>query len=475
MSAFFASRWTALTCALAALALAGWGHVRRASAAPRPFEPPALRIELDELGGEIARVDHSAMRRAFESACLPDPATLDSIDAVVLRKLLAAAERWSHTRDGDALGELGMVLLALERYAEASEYFAAALESGAQRERWAYFLGAVCQRLQWNDAALAALERARALDGRVAITHARIGELLLGAGRAKEAIASFDHALRLDPKLSVAATGKARAHLEHNDVPAARAAAQAAVQAQPRDFAAHRVLAEVLARAGQHAQAQTEAQIAQSLPSYQGWGTFDTRWKEAIERSGVLTFAHAEINSAIAARELDFAERRVQELCARRPADATALLVLATLLAQREQHPQARAAVERALALRPTDVRIHVSAGEIAIAAQDFARALAAAKAALELAPLSVEALALRGRAQFVAGNVEAAIGDLRAAIRAAPESLRPREILLEMLDRSGLDAQARALIAESAQVPRMRAWAQAELARRNGAQGERK
>ncbi len=475
MSALLTSRWTAIAVALAALALAAWGHTRRGPTAVQPFEPPELRVELDELGSEIARVDAKALRIAFERADLPDPPALDGIDAVVLRKALAAASRWSSARDGDALGELGTVWLALEQHAEASTCFAAALELGTQRERWSYLLGAVCQRLQWNEAALSALERARALDGRVAITHARIGELLLSSGRAREAVASFDAALKLDAKLSIAATGKARTHLELNELPAAQAAAQAAVRAQPRDFAAHRVLADALARAGQQAQAQTHAQLAQSLPSYQGWGTFDPRWKEAIERSGVLSFAAAEINSALGAGDFAFAQRRLEELVARRPRDTGALTLLATLFAQLGQHDKARSGIERALALRPEDAGLHVSAGDIALAANDVARALAAATAALKHAPQSSDALALRGRARFLAGERDAGLDDLRAVLRAMPEDLRTREMLLEMLDLAGRSSEAQALLEESARVPAARAWAQAQLERRRSANGERR
>mgnify|MGYP001463536628 CR=1 FL=1 len=475
MSALLASRWTALGCVLAALALASWGHARRSASAARPFEPPELRIDIDDLGGELARVDGAAMRLAFERAGLPDPPKLDGVDAFVVRKALAAADRWARLRDGDALGELATVWLALDQHAEASECFAAAVELGAQRERWLYLLGAVCQRLQWNDAALDALQRARALDGRVAITHARLGELALSSGRAREAVESFEAALRLDNQLSVAAAGKARAHLELNELPAALAAAQAAVRAQPRDFAAHRVLADVLARTGQLEQSASEAQLAKSLPTYQGWGTFDARWREAIERSGVLNFAAVEINSALAAGDLAFAQRRIETLIKRRPRDPGPLALLATLQAQSKQLDKARATIERAIALRPNDARHHVSAGEIALSADDAPRALAAAEQALKCSPESSEALALRGRALFVSQRVDEGLSDLRAALHATPEDLRMREILLEMLELAGRAADARALLDESTQVPTARAWAQTQIARRHAAGGGRR
>lgn len=460
------ARWCAPALALAVLALTSWGYVRRSNHAPQPIALAELRVELDEFGGEIARLDDAVLRRAFADAGLPDPPPLDGVDAVVARNALAAAETWSQRADADALGELGSLFLALEHREHASEFLAAAAQLAPRREPWLYLLGATCQRLQWEDAALATLEQARALEPRHALTHARIGDLLLARGRTREALASFDAALVLQPELSVAATGKARAQLELGDLKGALAAALTAVRAQPRDFAARRVLADVLARGGRAAEAQREAQIADSLPKYQGWGTFDKRWQAAVARSGVLTQAASEINSAMAAGNLDYAFKRVEELRTRRPRDAAPLALLATLYANTGELGKARQAIEQALELRPDSVSYRITAGEIALASADLAAASAAVEAALAREPDSIDVLQLRGRVRFISGQREQGLADLRTVVRAAPNHPGHRSVLLEMLRRDGRAEQERALLEESLAIEATRSWAQSELAK---------
>lgn len=460
------TRWFAPVLAVLVLAFVALGFARRTDSAPREFDPPALRVEIDELGGEIARFDESAMRRAFADAGLPDPPSLDGLDAVVVRNALAAAERWVERAEADGLGELGAVYLALERREHAAECFAAAARFAAQREPWLYLLGVTSQRLQWDQAALEALEQARALDARHALTHARLGELLLSRGRERDALASFDTALTLQPDLSVAATGKARAQLALGELKGALAAAQVAVRAQPRDFAARRVLADVLARGGLAAEAQREARIADSLPKYQGWGTFDKRWLAALGKSGVLSFAPSEINSAVAAGDFAFAFARVGELLARRPRDPAPLVLLATMYANTDQLAKAREAIEKAVAMKPDNVSYRISAGEIALANSDVAAAAAAVDAALAREPNSFAALQLRGRVRFVSGQREQGLADLRAVVDAAPTDVANRSMLLEMLRQDGREAQARAFLEEALALAATREWAQSEIAK---------
>jgi len=462
------ARWTAPTLLAAALALAGWGFVRRADAAPKPAKLPALQTSENAVGAQIARIDDAALKASFAELGLPPPPLCTGLEAPIVELVLQCARDWAERRDGDALGRLGCVQLGLEQKPEALAWFAAAERFGTQRERWVYLLGSTCQSLSLSDPAQTALESARALDGRQALTHARLGELYLDAQRVPEALASFEVALKLTPDLSVAAVGRARAQLAKGDVQNAFVAAQAAVRMQPRDFAARRVLADILARLGRPAEAQREAAVANQLPRYQGWGTFDPRLREAMDQSLSLEHLPSEASSALAVNAFDHARRLVERLVARRPRDRTPLRLLAGINANQGQHAKARELIERALAAAPGDLDILNTSAEIAIAAGDGARALRDVEQILSKSPNDVRARSIAARALFASGKVDEALALAQRLTLESPDAPEPHMLLLEMLRLAQRPAQARELLEGALRRKPLEAWARAELAREN-------
>lgn len=462
------ARWTAPTLLAATLALAGWGLVRRGAAAPKSAELPAMQSSENDLGAQIARIDDAALKASFAELGLPPPPLCTGLEAPIAELVLRCARDWAERRDGDALGRLGCVQLGLERKSDALAWFAAAERFGTQRERWVYLLGATCQALSLDEPARNALESARALDARQPLTHARLGELYLESQRLPEAIASFESALKLAPSLSIAAVGRARAQLAKGDVQAAFAAAQAAVRMQPRDFAARRVLADVLTRLGRVAEAQREAQVADQLPKYQGWGTFDSRLREAMDESGALEHLPAEINSALSANGLAHARALTERIVARRPKDAGTLNLLAGITATAGEHVKARELIERALALKPGDPQMLMTSAEIAIAAGDGARALRDVEQVLSTSPNDAPARSIAARALFATGKVDEALAVAQRLVLEAPESHEPHVLLLEMLRVAQRPAQARELLENALRRKPLEAWARAELAREN-------
>lgn len=453
-----------LGAALVALSAAGWARRRTESGDARPAPP--LRIELDDAGAEIARVDDHELSAAFASWGLPDPPRFDGVEAVPVRVALGFAEAWREHRDGDSLGRLGSVYLAFEQFEHAVECFAAAAELGREREHWLYLLGAACHRMQWPRGAVEALEAARALDARQALTHARLGDLHLEAGRVQQALTCFDSALALAPNLSIAASGRARACASAGDLQQALASAQQAVRAQPGDFAARRTLADVLVKLGRRDDAAREAEIADRLPKYQGWGTFDPRLREAQALARSMAHMNVEINNALQRNDLASARALAEELHRRRPRDHGPLSVIATVAATTGDHARAREAIDQALELRPDDFELLTSSGEIALAAGDPQRALATAARVESVRPGAANASQLRGRALFLLGRREEGLAEARRAVNAEPEAVEHRAVLLEMLRLAERHADARALLEESATYESTRAWAQGELTR---------
>lgn len=102
-----------------------------------------------------------------------------------------------HYLTGQALRELG-------RYAEAEKHYESALRIGPDFKE---AISGLAELLLVQECYGEALDRYRAL-ARIkpenATTHSQIGIVLLKTGRAEEALASFDHALSLDPTLESA-------------------------------------------------------------------------------------------------------------------------------------------------------------------------------------------------------------------------------------------------------------------------------
>jgi tetratricopeptide (TPR) repeat protein len=456
-------RATNAALAVALGALVAVAVARRTNVAAAELTLPEWRTESGEAGGTVARLDDEALCAAFERAGLPAPPSYDGVDSVPVRVALDAAADWMKRRDGDALGRLGMVHLAFEHRAHAAECFAAAEALGSQRERWAYLLGAACHSLQWNEAASAAFERARALDPRQALTHARLGDLHLSAGRARDAFARFDAALRLEPHLSVAGVGRARAQLELGDLDAALKSALGAVQSQPGDFAARRALADVLTKLGRHEEAARAARAADALPKYQGWSTVDPRLREAQAFARVTSYVRAEASEALRRQDWAAAVRHGETLLRRRPRDHEVQAMLASTYAALPDHPRAKAAIEAALHERPESIEYRVSLAEIELANGDSAAAELAARRALERAPDSARVHEVLGRAQFVAGRVSEGLESMERAVKLAPDSVEARGVLLEALLGAGQRERAEALVQESLRRAATADWARAQ------------
>lgn len=466
------ARWTAPSLLAVALLLAGWGVVRRSAEAATSVTLPVLQSTENSVGAQIARIDDQALRTSFAELGLPPPPICSGLEAPIVELVLQCARDWAERRDGDALGRLGCVQLGIEQKSAALAWFAAAERFGTQRERWVYLLGATCQSLSLDEPARNALESARTLDARQALTHARLGELYLEAQRLPEALASFEQALKLAPDLSVAAVGLARARLAHGDVQSAFNAAQAAVRMQPRDFAARRVLADVLARLGRAAEAEREAAIANQLPRYQGWGTFDPRLREAMDQSLSLEHLPSEASSALAVNALDHARRLVERLVARRPRDGKPLRLLAGITATQGEHARARELIERALATAPGDLDVLTTSAEIAIAAGDGARALRDVDQILAKTPNDAAARSIAARALFATGKVDEALALAQRLALESPDAHEPHVLLLEMLRLAQRPAQARELLENAVRRKPLEAWARTELARESAPAG---
>jgi tetratricopeptide (TPR) repeat protein len=408
---------------------------------PRRDDPPPLlpvEVVTEASGARRASVDHEAWREAFAAVRLPPPPPIRDADPAPIERLAAAVHRWAAERQADAVGEIGSIYLALEEHPAALACFAAAAELDAAEPRWVYLLGAECEATGLDDTAIAALERAAALDPGYATTYARLGELRLLRGDLDGAEAGFQAFVDRDPGVSVGYTGLGRVAMARGDLRAAQRWLDTATRTTPNDFLAHRFLARALAAAGRTAEAEAATARARSLPEYSGWVTFDPRLQEAHALAG--SQRHLENEARVALAEGRFAEGAalLQEILARRPDDHDTRGRLAAVYARLGQQREAREAIERAVSASPRSIALHRTAAELYMSMKLYDAASTAIERLLELDPASPRAHDLRGRLRYAAGDRAGAVADLERALELGAPEVDIRMALAVILAEAG-------------------------------------
>ena len=405
---------------------------------------PMPEVEVAEDGSRRARVDPAEWSMAFSASGLPMLPDPNGLELVPVQRLVEASRRWVATGEGDELGRMGEVVMALELHEAAIDYFVAARELGSQPERWAYFLGAEYQRIGASEAAVEALEAARALDPGYGTTSTRLGALYLDLGDLEEADAAYGRAAESEPAPSAGLVGRARVALERRDFEGALGFLEGALRLAPGDFIAHRLRSQALTGLGRTEEAAEAARVSNELPPYRGWLSFDPRLGEASEAAGTQRSLELAMNAALARRDLRAAAAAGEALLERLPESPQVHSVLAGIQANAGNTGRALELAQRAVELRPDDLQALRSLADIASSVGALEEGGRAAEAMVELAPDSAVAHQTLGRALFLQGRTDEAVGALRRAIRLEPRESRHRLLLVDVLQRTGRLEEAR-------------------------------
>ena len=432
---------------------------------PEPVPPPDLVVERLPGGREVARVDYVAWRDACRRADLPDPPALDGTEPETVRVLFDTFRRWARSRDVGALGRLGQIYQGYENHKPALECFAAAHRIDPDDGLWAYHLGAECQVLGLLDGAIEFLEEARRLDPGYPTTYARLGRLYLERGELDLARARYEGCLERHPVASLGYVGLGRVALARGDLDRAEALFREAVRTTPRDFLAHRLLAQVHASAGRPELARRHGDIAKTLPVYTGWLIFDDRLRES--RRITNTFGHLEqvLREALTGYATDLARAPglCEQLIARRPGDHGLRATLARIRVRLAKQALARGAADQAtehlagadeaidgaLALKPDSAPAHYVRATIAFTRDDYPAVLRALDEVFALEPDHAGAVSLRARTEYLEGRREDGIETMRRAKTLDPTNLSTRLTLAVFLMQTGKVGEAVAELKE--------------------------
>jgi tetratricopeptide (TPR) repeat protein len=214
----------------------------------------------------------------------PAPA-LDDLDVSLARAIAEATrEVVANPYSAEAWGTLGGVFDVHDFDEEAIACYARAERLDPADFRWPYFLG-YTRRLSDQEAALADLHRAEAIDPDFPPLHIHLGRAALLMDDTEAAERHFARAATLDPKLVRAAIGRARVAMGRDDPRAAIAILETALALGPESTEFYRLLEQACGAAGETEAQKRYAGLAVGLVSFEPMP--DDRRDELIWRLGV--------------------------------------------------------------------------------------------------------------------------------------------------------------------------------------------
>lgn len=392
--------------------------------------------DINEQGSATARVDFAVWEAECQAAGLPVFPDPHGLEFEPLRRLIEASQRWGATADGDEIGRMGEVAMALELHEAAIDLFAAACRLGNDTERWYYFLGSECQVIGSSEAAIKALGKARDLNPDYATTYTRLGALHFELGEFEDADKNYMLASQRKPSPTAGLVGRGRVALAQRRFDAAIGFLDAAVKATPRDFLAHRLRSQTLASLGRTEEAAAANKLSNQLTEYSGWVTFDPRLSNAHKAASTQHSLEIEFNLAIANKDLQSAAIAGEALLERLPKSPQILSVLSRIMANSGKAVRGLELAQRAVELDPKNLQALGAVADIASLAGDFEAGIRAVQTWAALAPSDAKAHVALGRLHFVQGNAEQCLKELYIAIRLEPKEPSHRLMLVDVLKR---------------------------------------
>ncbi len=254
----------------------------------------------------------------------------------------------------------------------------------------------------WRDG-VTLFEHAIAVTGPNPVGVALLGRALSEAGRAEEAMARYDEALRLDPQTPDVRVDLAVLLMDRGRFAEARPHLEAALAQRPDDAYARTNLASVFEKLGETEHAVAQAREAVRLDS--DAGPAHNNLGRLLAAQGKLTDAVVEYSAALALQ----------------PDDADAHGNLANALAAQGKTAEAMQHFAEALRLRPTHAATHVNYGLLLAELGRPADAIHEYQLALATAPDDHDAHLALANALAMTGRFDDAIGQYTESLRLSP------------------------------------------------------
>ena len=345
---------------------------------------------------------------------------LEGFEPSIRKQLIEARDRAVREKSAEAVGDLGMLLHAYDRFDRAAACYVEARRLDPRAFEWAYYYGVALATSGDINRAVAALEEALSLNPSDIAARLRLAELQLEQGRIDNSMQLYRALLRDRPSSALAHYGLGRALTERKDPTALEYYERAAALA-PAFAAAHYALALGYAKRGDReragsAQAAYEATRRQPAPvedplaerlASRRSGPF-----EDLARGRVL-LAHGQHGEAIEA--LERAARSS-------PGLLQAHVNLVAAYGALGAAEKAEAAYRAAFAISPELPELHYNLGVLRLSQQRTDEAIAAFERALAGNPAYADAHNNLGFVLAQSGKTRQAAEQFRAALSANPE-----------------------------------------------------
>jgi tetratricopeptide (TPR) repeat protein len=222
-------------------------------------------------------------------------------------------------------------------------------------------------------------------------------------GELGQATTALQDALKVSSGFSLALQQLVRLSLAQNNTLNAQTYAQELVQKYPADPTNRELLAGVLGREGQIAQAEAQDLVAKQLAPSDPMAHIDLGMVYSAEKK--WPEAQKEFESAL---ELD-------------PHNATALSQLTNFLSSRNEAPQALARIQQYVAANPNDENGQIILGLVNFQQKSYPAAETAFQRAVQLAPQKPAAYLQLGKTYQAEGKNDLAIGTYQQALALQP------------------------------------------------------
>ena len=357
----------------------------------------------------------------WRSAAPPPPRVnteaFDPAIAEAINQAHAAAAR--SPRSAEARGRLGMVLLAHQLHAEATEFFTQASALAPREPRWPYFLGLA----QLADNPLAAatnFNRAVRLapENQVAV-RLNLAETLLSLGRVDEAETHYRSVQQRHPDAAVALLGLGKVANSRDQQTEAVRWLEASLQDPTTRRAAHRLLINVYQRLGRTNEAARLTDALAALPPDEA---FPDPWFAEVEqlKTGEQVWidrADEWIKSGRAAAAAQLLEKTIQSY----PKSDRAMFHLGRARLRLGDVAGAESILTRAVTLAPDSVEAQIQLGIVRLRQGRAQEAQPCFRAAIQAKPNLGEAWFNLGLSLGTEFNRAESIAAFREAIRLKP------------------------------------------------------
>ena len=347
----------------------------------------------------------------------------------------------------EAHGELGMILMAANLDATATDAFLHAHAQDPDELRWPYYLAQLLRENGDTEGAIEFYRRALQLDPGYLAAQVWLGEVYLDASRPEDAETSFRQALEADPSSVAALSGMGRAALAAGDAERAVTYLEQALDVGPNAWNLHYSLAAAYRTLGDLEKVEFHLQqrggdpprpddplmaaydgLLQSARAYENRGTQamgEGRYEEAavIFREGLAeTPDDAGLHHWLGATLMVMGDTRgageqFTEALRLDPEYADSHLGLGALLLEGGRFPEALEQFETAVAIRPNYFQARLGLADALRATGQFEGAVDQLDRVIELDPSFVDGWMARAMTQIQVGQFREARDGLRQGV----------------------------------------------------------